>query len=133
MIWLLDGNILTALLIDSHADHEYVKAWFLGMHDAFATCAVTEGTLLRLHMRLAADSSSSTAAWDTLKRFKSHPHHRFIDDGFSYETLQTQFILGRRQVTDAWLAALAKRHGAKLATLDSGLALSHPDVAVLVR
>jgi uncharacterized protein len=41
-------------------------------------------------------------------------------------------IRGHRQVTDAYLAALARKHGAKLATFDQALALVHPDVAVLL-
>jgi predicted nucleic acid-binding protein len=35
-------------------------------------------------------------------------------------------------VTDAYLAAIARRHGFKLATLDRGLAQVHADVAELV-
>ena len=41
-------------------------------------------------------------------------------------------IANHRQVTDAYLAALARARGARLATLDRGLAAAHPDVAVLV-
>ncbi|MFP4283065.1 MAG: hypothetical protein ACLFU2_10615 [Opitutales bacterium] len=39
---------------------------------------------------------------------------------------------GRRQVTDAWLAELARREGGRLATLHAGLAALHADVAELV-
>ncbi|MDT5196157.1 MAG: uncharacterized protein QOH20_2911, partial [Mycobacterium sp.] len=37
-----------------------------------------------------------------------------------------------RQVTDAYLAQLARSRGGQLVTLDSGLAHLHGDVAVLV-
>ena len=41
-------------------------------------------------------------------------------------------IRGHRQITDAYLAALARKHGAKLATFDRALASVHGDVALLV-
>lgn len=41
-------------------------------------------------------------------------------------------LTGHRQITDAWLAELARQRGGKLATLDSGLAAFHPDVAELI-
>lgn len=41
-------------------------------------------------------------------------------------------MLGQAQVTDAYLAALARQHGGKLATFDRGLAALHSDVAVLI-
>ena len=40
--------------------------------------------------------------------------------------------LRHRQVTDAYLAALAEHHGAVVATLDRGLALLHPDATLLI-
>lgn len=41
-------------------------------------------------------------------------------------------IRGHRQITDAYLATLARKHGAKLATFDRALASVHGDVALLV-
>jgi predicted nucleic acid-binding protein len=41
-------------------------------------------------------------------------------------------VVGHRQVTDAYLAQLARHHDGQLATLDSGLAQQHSDVAVLI-
>ncbi len=55
MTWLLDGNVLVALAIDSHEFHARARTWFDAQTEPFATCAVTEGTLLRVHMRLAVD------------------------------------------------------------------------------
>lgn len=37
-----------------------------------------------------------------------------------------------RQVTDAYLAALARTHGGRLLTFDRGLAAAHADVAELI-
>ena len=38
--------------------------------------------------------------------------------------------MGHRQVTDAYLAALARHHGGKLASFDKRLVALHPDVGV---
>ena len=131
MSWLLDGNALIAATIVSHPLHLRAKTWLEGLGEAFHTGSVTEGTFLRLHMMLALDTSSS-AAWEKLRLIQSDPMHRFIDDGTSYLQVRNKGIQGHKQVTDAWLAELARRHGIKLATLDQGLAQEHPDVAFLI-
>lgn len=128
MIWLLDGNVLTALSISSHVHHARALAWFQQMPRRFATCSVTEGTLLRMHLMSAADGSSS-AAWSTLVLLRQMVGHEFWDEGFSYEEVNPKGVRGHRQVTDAWLAELARKRGGKLATLDAGLAQEHADVA----
>lgn len=131
MTWLLDGNVLTALSISSHMHHARALAWFQRMPRRFATCAVTEGTLLRMHMMSAADGSSA-AAWSTLALLRQMVGHEFWDEGFSYEDVKPKGICGHRQVTDAWLAELTRKRGCKLATLDAGLAQEHADVAELI-
>lgn len=130
-MWLLDGNVLVALAIDTHEFHDRVRNWFDSESEQFATCAITEGTLLRLHMAMAADSSAA-AAWSVLGAIHAMPDHVFWDDGFSYQELKFAGLTGAKQVTDAWLAELARRHGAQIATLDNGLVLLHADVAFLV-
>ncbi len=131
--WLLDGNVLVALRIDSHVHHRRAHAWFAGLPDGdtFVTCAVTEGTLLRLHMRFAVDGSAS-AAWRALDEIRSNERHVYWDAGFSYVDVQHRHLQGHRQVTDAWLAELCRRHDGRLATMDLALSLLHPDVAQLL-
>lgn len=41
-------------------------------------------------------------------------------------------VVGHRQVTDAYLAALVRHRGAQLATFDRALAALHPDVTALL-
>ncbi|MGA8656816.1 MAG: hypothetical protein WB586_11775 [Chthoniobacterales bacterium] len=51
MTWLLDENVLVALVIDSHLHHQTVHSWVARQRSfRFATCAITQGTLLRLSM-----------------------------------------------------------------------------------
>lgn len=132
MTWLLDGNVLVALRIDSHLHHDRVHRWFVTLRrDRFATCLLTQGTLLRLHIKAAADPSA-TAAWQALEEVSRHPKHEWWGDALSFLEVPHRHLQGRAQVTDAWLAELARRRRGKLATLDSALAQLHADVAVLL-
>ena len=132
MTWLLDGNVLVALVLDSHIHHERAHRWFAALkRDSFATCAITQGTLLRLHMKTAADTSS-TAAWEALKQITSHPRHQWWGHELNYLNVPHRHLQGSAQVTDAWLAELARRHQGRLATFDSGLAVLHHDITTLL-
>jgi len=63
-------------------------------------------------------------------RSQAHPRHRFWPDGLSYADIGWRGVLGHRQVTDAYLAALARHHGGKLVSFDRGLVALHTDVGV---
>ena len=128
--YLLDGNVLVALAIQGHVHRNRCLRWFRGIH-AFASCPVTEGTLLRVHMMMAADRSAA-AAWQTLRAFRAHPKHQFWPNGFSYAEIDPTRLMGHRQVTDAWLARLAVNHGGLLATLDESLVALWPDATCLI-
>ena len=130
-MWLFDGNLLVALTIDTHEFHHRAQRWFNSQVESFATCSITEGTLLRIHMQVAQDGSA-TAAWSVLEAIHTMSDHVFWNDGFSYREVAFARVVGSKQVTDAWLAELARRHGAQLATLDVALATLHSDVAFLV-
>ena len=132
MTCLTDGNILAALAIDTHVHHRDAHRWFASHRGKFATCSVTQGTLLRVHMIMAEDKSA-VAAWNTLTAITHHPRHLFWDNGFSYTAVPHKHLQGPKQVTDAWLAELARRRKGKLVTFDSALAAMHPDVALLLR
>lgn len=61
-----------------------------------------------------------------------HEGHQFWPDDLGYEGIDLGAVVGHRQVTDAYLAGLARARGSRLATPDRGLAAVHPDVAELV-
>ncbi len=60
------------------------------------------------------------------------PRREFWPDGLGYGEASMYGVLGHRQVTDAYLAALTRAYSGRLATFDRGLAALHPDVTVLV-
>lgn len=133
MTWLLDGNALVAMSLPGHPHHERVHQWLgsLEENDSIATCPITEGTLLRLHMRFAADPSSA-AAWAMLASIQEHPRHIFWPENFSYSEVPHDRLTKHAQLTDAWLAELARRQKGRVATLDEEFAILHGTVATLV-
>jgi uncharacterized protein len=130
MTWLLDGNVLIAMAMIDHPHHDRCLRWFTGVK-SFATCATTEGTLLRIHMQYAQDKSAS-AAWRTLEAFRSHPRHVFWQDSFSYTEISPVRLTGYKQITDSWLTELARRKGGMLATLDVALSVLWPESTFLI-
>lgn len=130
-VFLLDANVLIALADSAHVHHEAAVRWFNSTTAAFATCPITQGALLRMLLRLQAVADAATAA-QVLRGFIAHPRHRFWADDLDYSAVGWKGVLGHRQVTDAYLAALARHHGGKLASFDQGLVALHADVAVSV-
>jgi toxin-antitoxin system PIN domain toxin len=128
---LLDGNVLVALSDASHVHHEAARKWFVDGDEPFATCPVTQGTLMRMLLRNGAVDHPAEAA-EVLRRLCAHPRHRFWPDQLSYTELSWERLQGHRQVTDAYLAGLARMHQGRLATFDKGLAALHADVTELI-
>lgn len=128
MTTLLDGNVLVALVVEDHVHHDVAVDWFTP-RKRFATCPITQGTLLRLLIR---GGLTGADAANVLTTVTGQKRHEFWPDDISYAKVKMAPIHGHRQVTDAYLAQLAREHGARLATLDSGLAATHGDVAELL-
>ena len=131
MTWLLDGNVLVALAIETHEHHRRALRWFDRENAPFATCLLTQGTLLRVHMTVSPDPSPA-AAWAALRAVVDHPDHVYWNDAFSYLELPHRPLQGPKQVTDAWLAELARRRKGKVATLDVAFAALDRDVVRLI-
>ncbi|MFT4267407.1 MAG: VapC toxin family PIN domain ribonuclease [Xenophilus sp.] len=128
---LLDGNVLVALAYPAHVHHLAARDWFRQRSGLFATCPITQGTLLRMLLNFGAVPATEDAL-GVLRGFAEHPRHRFWPDALDYLQVGMKGVLGHRQVTDAYLAELARRNQGRLATFDKGLAALHPDVAELL-
>jgi uncharacterized protein len=126
---LLDANVLIALLVPDHVHHPRVSAWWVARERAFATSPSTQGSLLRFLVR---EGRSVPASLAVLTAVAGHAEHVFWPDSLSYDVVALRGITGHRQVTDAYLAALARAQGGSVATLDGGFAALHPDVVTLV-
>lgn len=129
MTALLDANVLIALLVEDHVHHAAAETWFTGLGGNFATCPVTQGSLLRLLIREGQPTATARAV---MRGTTESPRHEFWPDDISYTDVPVTGLIGHRQVTDAYLAQLARARGARLATFDRALASLHSDVADLV-
>jgi len=126
---LLDANVLIALVVTDHVHHDVAEEWFANCDDSFATCPITEGSLLRLLIREGQSANDAQAVLDAVK---GSERHAFWPDSVSYSDVPMNGVLGHRQVTDSYLAQLARARGGQLATFDQGLAKLHTDIADLL-
>jgi toxin-antitoxin system PIN domain toxin len=124
---LLDINILTALLWPAHEHHEVAHAWFGDRADApWATCSLTQLGFVRIvsNPAFSRDALSSIEALALLAENLAHPGHQFWTDSLQVPTavkiMETR-LQGYKQVTDAYLLAVAHRRKGVLATFDRGL------------
>lgn len=129
MTVLLDGNVLVALAVADHVHHGAAARWFEHNGDSFATTPITQGTLLRLLIR---NGVGAPDALSVLGGFTGHDRHAFWADDRGYDAVALRGVIGHHQVTDGYLAALARDRGGALATFDGGLAIAHADVVQLV-
>ena len=125
---LLDGNVLVAASMDAHVHHEPASA-VISSGVGFATCPITQGTLVRVMVR---HGWSADAAAEVLASLTGLETHTFWPDVVAYSADVLRGIQGHRQVTDAYLVALATHHGGRVVTVDRGLAATHPDQTELL-
>jgi toxin-antitoxin system PIN domain toxin len=132
---LLDVNALVALAWDSHIHHAATRQWFAAKGaDGWATCPVTESGFVRvssnptvLPSAIGVEEARRVLAW-----LRAAGRHRFLADDVSMTDADVPALVGHRQVTDAHLLTVARRHGVRVITFDGGVrALGGPDVELL--
>ena len=121
MIYLLDVNALIALGIGHHAGHGRVAKWVRRLRgDQLASCSITEIGFVRITCGGAGLVGDATIARQLLHRLKAAADIALLADANGAVDLPA-WVLRPAQVTDGHLLALAAKHGAKLATLDTGI------------
>jgi toxin-antitoxin system PIN domain toxin len=125
---LLDVNLLISLAWPNHVHHAAARAWFAARGgQPWATTPVTETGFVRVSANPSAIPTAVTPreAGFLLGQIRDVEGHVFLPDDVELVTGSEHALAGRlvghRQVTDAHLLALARRHGARLATLDHAL------------
>lgn len=125
--YLLDVNVLIALVDPVHVQHDAAHEWFGRVGEtSWATCPMTENGLLRIvdHPRYPSSPGAPAAVAEVLAGLRSLPGHLFWPDDISLmdaERIDTQRLLSHGQVTDTYLLALALAHGGQLASFDRRL------------
>jgi toxin-antitoxin system PIN domain toxin len=128
MTFLLDVNVLIALIDPGHVQHDSAHHWFASDgSQSWATCPVTENGVLRIvgHSSYPNSPGSPAEVAPLIKTLRDLDGHVFWPDDISLlelEQLDTSRLLNRSQVTDSYLLALAQVHGGQLATFDRRLA-----------
>ncbi len=129
MAVLLDSNVLIALIVEDHVHHQGAENWFKNSHEKFATCPITQGSLIRFLIR---EGQESAIASDVLTSICSNPRHEFWKDEIEFTEFDLKPISGHRQVADFYLANLARSKCGKLVTFDVGMYGYHKDVVELI-
>jgi uncharacterized protein len=126
--FLLDVNILIALVDPAHVQHDDAHAWFsrVGKRN-FATCPITENGLLRIvgHPKYPNSPGPPSVVANLLAAFRELPGHHFWPDNISVADsahVDVQLLSNHSRVTDSYLLALARAHSGRLATMDPRLA-----------
>lgn len=129
-VYLLDVNMLIALVDPAHVQHEHAHDWFARVgRESFATCPITENGLLRIvaHPKYPNSPGSPAAAMTALAAIRELKGHSFWADDISLAERQhvdPSRLSSHTQVTDSYLLALAHAHGGRLASMDRKLVVS---------
>ncbi|NJN00300.1 MAG: VapC toxin family PIN domain ribonuclease [Aquincola sp.] len=127
--FLLDVNVLIALIDPAHVQHEHAHKWFAGAGKrSFATCPITENGLLRIvgHPKYPNSPGPPSDVARLLSAFRALPGHRFWPDKISIadeSLVQTAQLSTHSRVTDSYLLALARANSGRLASMDARLAV----------
>jgi uncharacterized protein len=125
---LFDVNVLIAIVDEEHVHHRVAHEWWAANRSAgWATCPLTENGLARIMSQSGYKNPvTTTFAIDLLAEQMAETDHAFWPDDISLcdgALFDPSCILGPNQITDAYLLALAVKHGGRLATLDRSVSL----------
>lgn len=127
MTFLLDVNVLIALIDPTHVGHDAAHKWFATTGaGSWATCPVTENGVLRIvgHLKYPNSPGSPAAVAPILTRLRTLPGHVFWKDDLSLvdaASVDADRIATSAQVTDTYLLALAVANNGQLATFERRL------------
>jgi toxin-antitoxin system PIN domain toxin len=127
---LLDVNVWIALLDSDHAFAERANAWFARERPTIATCPLTENGVARIMSSsgYSAKGRQSVAAISALmhEACAANDYEFWPDDVSLLDAgvFDVGRLHGSRQITDAYLLALAIRKGGRFVTFDEAIPLS---------
>lgn len=126
---LLDINVLLALLDRDHADHVLAREWLDDeIASGWASCAITQNGAVHIMSQPRYPSPVRPAVIaDRLEEACATLHHEFWPCDISLLDpllVDRSRLHGPRQVTDAYLLALAVRRGGRFVTFDRSVVTS---------
>jgi len=126
---LLDVNVLIALMDAAHVHHQLARSWLEeNIENGWASCPITQNGFIRILSQSAYSGSEPTAEIAArLAEAAATSWHEFWADDLSLleqDCLNWRHVLGSRQLTDAYLLALAVHREGRLVTLDRSIPLA---------
>lgn len=127
MAYLLDVNMLIAVIDKDHERHDIARDWFRKRTgEGWATCPITENGFVRIFSHSAYPGTPTTtgealALLESLKRYRGH---QFWPDSITVTSPNLANAIpngSHKDITDLYLLELASSKEGKLATLDSRL------------
>ena len=131
--FLLDVNVLIALMWPAHESHAQAQNWFgRKSRQGWATCPFTQAAFVRIisNPAFSRDAVTPLEAVKLLGANLNHSFHRFWADEISFVQATQPFarrLAGHQQVTDAYLLGLAMHKRGMLATMDRALLALLPE------
>ncbi len=125
--FLLDVNVLIALIDPGHMQHDQAHEWFTAVgRRSFATCPITENGLIRIvsHPKYPNSPGPPSSVAPLLAAVRALPGHHFWPDSISITEaarIDIALLSSHARVTDSYLLALARAHGGRLASMDRRL------------
>ncbi len=131
---LLDVNALLALLWENHVFHARMTRWFASNENrGWATCPITEQGFVRIVSNVAymKPAPGIRSALDLLqKTTEASKNHEFWADDLPLSALSAPLrrrLDGPKQITDAYLLALALHHNGRVVTFDHRMKALAPE------
>jgi toxin-antitoxin system PIN domain toxin len=125
--FLLDVNVLIALIDPTHVGHDAAHRWFRTTGAAsWATCPLTENGVIRIvgHPKYPNTVGSPAAVAPIVVGLRALPGHIFWNDDLSLvgcDLVDVEQMTTPGQVTDTYLLALAVANRGQLATFERRL------------
>lgn len=126
---LLDVNVIVALLDSGHVLHRSALQWLEQEQcHGWVTCPITENGVIRVLSQPAyPNHRPASQVAERLSEACRHPSHQFWPNSVSLlqpERIRWDRLLGPRQITDAYLLALAVEHGGRFVSFDQRIPLA---------
>lgn len=129
--YLFDVNALIGLLWDVHSLHGPAHRWYAKEKPLVMGCAITELSFIRVSMADRTIAASFAEAEFALSQFTKNlgKRYRFLAELPPSSILRGANIRTHKEVSDHYLCEVARKHRARLATLDRGI--KHPSVFLI--
>ena len=125
---LLDINVIIALLDSGHVMHRAAQDWMgRELEHGWATCPLTENGVVRIMAQPAYPNRQPAGrVAERLAEACRHGSHQFWPEQISLlqdGLIRWERLLGHRQITDAYLLALAVTQGGRFVTFDQRISV----------